>query len=136
QALAYSPFCLAPCAGEFIMLYAIAALLFCQLVGEVLVHLSGIPLPGALAGMLVMLAALCFLGRLPDKLRTTSNGLLGHLMLWLIPTVAGVMTQYEALSRDWLPFLIACVGATALTLVVSAAAFRFMLARMPEKDEP
>src|SRR5690606_23161327 len=37
QALAYSPFCLAPCTGEFTMLYAIAALLFCQLAGEVLV---------------------------------------------------------------------------------------------------
>lgn len=117
------------------MLYSIAALLFCQLVGETLVFLFDIPLPGALAGMLVMLAGLCILGRLPDKLRTTSNGLLGHLMLWLIPTVAGVMTQYDALSRDWLPFIVACVGATALTLVVSAATFRFMLARTTKKDE-
>ena len=118
------------------MLYAIAALLFCQLVGEALVRFFGIPLPGPLAGMLVMLLALCVYGRLPDELRTTSNGLLGHLILWLIPTVAGVMTQYDALSRDWLPFMAACVGATAITLVVSAATFRFMLARMAKKDEP
>jgi len=117
------------------MLYAIAALLFCQLVGEVLVFLLGIPLPGPLAGMLVMLAGLCVIGRLPEKLRTTSNGLLGHLMLWLIPTVAGVMTQYDAISRDWLPFIAACVGATALTLVVSAATFRFMLARLNQRDD-
>ncbi len=117
------------------MLYAIAALLFCQLVGEILVFLLGAPLPGPLAGMLVMLAGLCVMGRLPDKLRTTSNGLLGHLMLWLILTVAGVMTQYGAISRDWLPFIAACVGATALTLVVSAATFRFMLGRMTKKDE-
>jgi len=116
------------------MLYAIAALLFCQLIGEALVFLLGIPLPGPLAGMLVMLAGLCVMGRLPDKLRTTSNGLLGHLMLWLIPTVAGVMTQYDAIAQDWLPFIAACVGATALTLVVSAATFRFMLARMTNKD--
>lgn len=116
------------------MLYAIAALLFCQLVGEALVVLLAIPLPGPLAGMLVMLAGLCVMGRLPDKLRTTSNGLLGHLMLWLIPTVAGVMTQYDAISRDWLPFIAACVGATALTLAVSAATFRFMLERMAKKD--
>ncbi len=116
------------------MLYAIAALLVFQLAGEILVQWLGIPLPGPLAGMVLLLAALCFYGRLPDKLRSTSNGLLGHLMLLFIAPVAGVVTQLERISQDWIPFVAACLGATALTMVVSALTLQFMLKRAKRRQ--
>ena len=39
------------------MLYAIAALFTFQLLGEALVKILGLPLPGALMGMLLLLGA-------------------------------------------------------------------------------
>ena len=50
------------------MLYAITALFAFQLLGELLVGLLGLPLPGALAGMLLLLAALLALGHVPEAL--------------------------------------------------------------------
>lgn len=49
------------------MLYALTTFIL-QLLGELLVQLLGLPLPGALAGMLLPLAALLAYGRVPQAL--------------------------------------------------------------------
>ena len=111
------------------MLYAIAALLLLQLTGEAIARWLDIALPGALIGMALMLAALCLLRRTPVALRRTSNGLLGHLMLLFIPSVVAIMTQAEYIAAEWLPFIAAAIGATALTILVTAATLQFLLKR-------
>lgn len=116
------------------MLYAIAALLLFQLLGETLARWLDIALPGALIGMALMLLALCIAGRLPAALRRTSNALLGHLMLLFIPAVVGIMTQTDHITAEWLPFIAACIGATAITTVVTAATLRFLLRRQDRRQ--
>ena len=111
------------------MLYAIAALLLLQLTGDVIARWLDVALPGALIGMALMLVALCLLKRTPVALRRTSNGLLGHLMLLFIPSVVAIMTQTEYIAAEWLPFIVATIVATALTLVVTAATLQFLLKR-------
>jgi len=109
------------------MIYAIAALLVFQLLGEFTVQVLALPLPGALVGMLLLLAGLMAWGRVPDALARTGGTLLQHLMLLLIPSVAGVMMHFERVAREWRPFLIACVVGAAVTLVVTAQTFQWML---------
>lgn len=111
------------------MLYAIAALLLLQLLGDFISRWLNLALPGALIGMMLMLVALIALGRTPVPLRRTSNGLLGHLMLLFIPSVVAIMTQTEYIAAEWLPFIAAAVGATALTLLVTAVTLQFFLKR-------
>lgn len=111
------------------MLYAIAALLLLQLTGEAVAGWLDVALPGALIGMVLMLIALCILRRTPAALRRTSNGLLGHLMLLFIPSVVAVMTQTEYIAAEWLPFIAAAIGATALTILATAATLQFLLKR-------
>lgn len=116
------------------MLYAIAALLLFQFTGEAISQWLGIALPGPLIGMSLLLIALCILGRTPAALRRTSNGLLGHLMLLFIPAVVAVMTQVDYIASEWLPFIAACIGATAITIVVTAATLQFLLKRQNRKS--
>lgn len=111
------------------VLFAVAALFVMQILGEALVRLSGLPLPGPLVGMLLLLAALIFYGRVPEGLRDTCYHGLKHLMLLFIPLVAGIMLYFGQLADDWIPFLLACIGGVALTIVATALAFRWMLAR-------
>lgn len=106
---------------------ALAVLLLFQLIGESLVLWLGIPLPGALAGMMALLLALCLFGRIPQVFGRGSSLLLAHLMLLFIPAVAGIMTQADYMAEQWLPFVMACVGATAITLAVTAATLRYLL---------
>jgi len=109
------------------MIYAVAALLLFQLLGECIVQVLALPLPGALVGMLLLFAGLMWRGRAPEALARTGGTLLQHLMLLLVPSVAGVMMHFGRVAREWQPFLIACVVGAAVTLVVTALTFQWML---------
>ena len=117
------------------VLYAFLALLVLQWVGEVLVQSLGLPLPGALVGALLLLVGLLLLGRLPKALEQTSGALLQNLMLLFIPIVAGVMLHFERIASEWLPFLASGIGGAVLTLLVTAAVFRWLLQRSGQKTE-
>lgn len=117
------------------VLYAFLALLVLQWVGEVLVQALGLPLPGALVGALLLLVGLLLLGRLPKALEQTSGALLQNLMLLFIPIVAGVMLHFERIASEWLPFLASGIAGAVLTLLVTAAVFRWLLQRSGQKTE-
>lgn len=102
------------------MLYALTALLIFQLLGEVLVQWLQLPLPGALAGMLLLLAALLALGRTPAALERLAGGMLQNMMLLFIPSVAGVMLHFGHLAREWLPFAISGIVGAGVTFAVTA----------------
>ncbi|NYT57612.1 CidA/LrgA family protein [Alcaligenaceae bacterium] len=116
------------------MLFAVTVLFIMQAAGEVLVRLTGLPLPGSLIGMLLMLGALMAYGRVPTGLRDTCHHMLKHLMLLFIPLVAGIMLYVGPLEREWIPFLLACVVGVGLTVMVTAVTLRWML-RITGKDE-
>ena len=109
------------------MIPAIATLFVFQLIGEIAVQALGLPLPGPLAGMLLLFAALLLYGRVPDALSRTAGTLLQHMMLLFIPAVTGVMMHFGRVASQWLPFLAACIAGAAVTLAVSALTLRWML---------
>lgn len=111
------------------VLLAVLSLFFMQIAGETLVRLTGLPLPGPLAGMLLMLFFLMAYGKVPEGLRHTCQHLLRHLMLLFIPAVAGIIAYFGTLQREWIPFLAACIGGVALTIAVTALTLRWMMRR-------
>ena len=111
------------------MFYALATLFAFQLLGEFLVRISGLPLPGALVGTLLLLIGLLFYKRLPKPLEDTAQVLLQNMMLLFIPVIAGVMLEFGHLRREWLPFVLACVLGAAITFTATALTFRFFLQR-------
>ena len=115
------------------MLYGFTALLAFQLLGEGLAQALGLPLPGPLIGMLLLFGALVLRGGIPDPLRDTANALLQHMMLLFIPAVAGVMLYFHRIGQEWLPFVAACIGGAAITMVLTAVVLRFMLRRSEGK---
>src|SRR5690625_7349599 len=98
-----------------------------QLLGLWLVQLLSIPVPGVLLGIGLMLVLLMIFGRLPEALARISNFLLAHLMLLFIPSVVAIMTQAEIIATEWLPFVLECILATAITMIDNAATFYYML---------
>lgn len=118
------------------MLYALAALFAFQLVGEALVQFFQLPFPGALLGALLLLLGLLVYGRLPTALEQTGQALLQNMMLLFIPTIAGVMLHFDRIAKEWQPFLVAGVAGAAITFLVTALTFKWMLARekQPTQD--
>jgi holin-like protein len=106
------------------MLAALTVLLVYQLIGEVLVQLLRLPVPGPVVGMLLLFVTLVLRGTAPEWLRTTANGLLGHLSLLFVPAGVGVMQHFQRLGAEWLPIAVALVASTVITIGVTALVMR------------
>ena len=109
------------------MLAALTVLLVYQLVGEVLVQLLHLPVPGPVIGMLLLFVTLLLRGEAPEALRNTANGLLSHLSLLFVPAGVGVMVHGARLAGEGLAILIAIVISTVLALAATALTVRALL---------
>ena len=101
------------------MLRALTVLIACQFAGEVIARAIGLPLPGPVIGLVLLLIVLIVRGGPDDGLRDTGNGLLRHLSLLFVPAGVGVVTQLDALRENWLPILVSVLFSTALGLAVT-----------------
>ena len=52
-----------------------------------------------------------------------------HLSLLFVPAGVGVMVHGALISSEWLPIVVALIGSTALTMVVTALVLRALVSR-------
>lgn len=115
-------------------LSGLLVLLCFHLVGEALVTLGGLPIPGAVLGLLLLFCALLIRGGASPALEQTGGFLIGLLPLLLIVPSAGVFFLGERFSGQWPAFAGAIIGGTLLTLLFSALLMKFLLAGEVRKD--
>ena len=109
------------------MLGALTLLLVYQLVGEVIVQFTRLPVPGPVVGLLLLFLTLCIRGNLAEPLRDTANGILQHLSLLFVPAGVGVMVHFARISGEWLPIIVAVLVSTALAIAVSALVMKALM---------
>ena len=109
------------------MIGALAILLGLQLVGEVAVRWSGMPLPGPVVGMVLLFLALRWRQALPDALRATAETLLSHLSLLFVPAGVGIMQYGALLAEEWLAVAAALVLSTLITVAVTALGMKAVI---------
>jgi holin-like protein len=100
------------------MLHGLTLIFLCQLAGEALVRLLGLPVPGPVAGMVILLLGLVAAGGPSDKLRLAGTGLLNHLPLFFVPAGVGLIAHGQRLKTDGFAILLAIVGSTLLTMLL------------------
>jgi holin-like protein len=106
--------------GDISMVRAFTTLLLFQLAGEILVRILGVPLPGPVVGMLLLLALLLARGNVDPALGNTARTILAHLAMLFVPAGVGVMVHIALIRSEWLPILITLVVSTYLTMLVTA----------------
>ncbi len=112
------------------MVRGLALLLGFQFLGELVSRLTGIPVPGNVIGMALMLAALgSGLVRL-SWVEEAAELLLSHLALFFIPAGVGVMVYGGLIAREWLPISLATVLSTFVVMAVTGR-----VAQRLEKEE-
>lgn len=117
------------------MIGALLGLLVCQLAGESLVRLAHLPVPGPVAGLVLMLGFLLVRRGVPKDLETTARGLLSHLSLLFVPAGVGIVVHLHRVADEWLALSAALVLSTAVTIGVTALVFK--LVHRPEaKNDP
>jgi len=105
------------------MLEAATWLLIFQLAGEIITRLFGLPLPGPVLGMVLLVAAMSVRPTLAEKLGSLVDGLLANLGLLFVPAGVGVSLHLGLLRAEWLPILVALIGSTVAGIVVTALVY-------------
>ena len=108
------------------MLAAFAVLLLFQCLGEGIVFVFHLPLPGPVAGMLLLMVALIALPRLQALVEQAANTLLSHLSLLFVPAGVGIVVAAGSGSGHWIAILASLVVSTVLALAVTGLILRGM----------
>lgn len=121
------------------MLQAITLFLICQLFGEFFVRVTFIQLPGPLVGMLLLLVCLFIWNRWKGPAETTQNNaadgnavdrtanlILGNLSLLFVPAAVGIIQHLPLIADHTISLVLAILGSTFLTLLVSVGIFRLL----------
>jgi holin-like protein len=112
------------------MINAIVVLLGCQLAGEVLVRLLGLPVPGPVLGAAFLAAALLVRGGPGEALAGTATGLLKNLSLLFVPAAVGVVEHRELFADYGVALVSTVIVSTVLSLAVGALVFRAVARRV------
>ncbi|WP_420405960.1 CidA/LrgA family protein [Nisaea sp.] len=102
------------------MIGAITLLLGCQLLGELFIASTGLPLPGPVVGMVILFIGLMIRGEIPEAVAAVSDTLLRNLSLLFIPAGVGVMLHLSLIEREWIGVTVALIGSSAITVLFTA----------------
>ena len=108
------------------MLAAFAVLLLFQCLGEGLVFVFHLPLPGPVVGMLLLMVALIALPKLQAMVEQAANTLLSHLSLLFVPAGVGIVVAASSGSGHWSAILVSLLVSTVLALAVTGLILRRM----------
>ena len=121
------------------MIPALAALLVFQLIGEALVRTLGVPVPGPVVGMALLLLTLVLRPSLLPAIKPTAQTLLQHLSLLFVPAGVGVMLHLQRLGDEALAIGVALVVSTLVGLASAALTMAWLMKRVvshADEDTP
>lgn len=118
------------------MIEAISRVLLWLALGEAIARGAGLPVPGAVVGLLLLYGDLARAGDVPRPLAELADGGLRHLAIVFVPAGVGVTAHLELLRDDLLPILAAVVGGTLVTVALTAVAVERLGAPRPAPDRP
>lgn len=122
------------------MIQGAALILLCQLAGEAVAHATGLPLPGPVLGMILLLALLLLNDALPRPaemgfLAPAADGLLGNLSLLFIPAGVGVVGRLDVIQAYGLGLAVALVASTLIGLAATALTFAAVARLLNQEGE-
>lgn len=109
------------------MIAPLATLLVFQLLGEALVRTLGLPVPGPVLGLALLLPVLAWRPSVLAMVRPTAQTLLQHLSLLFVPAGVGVMLHLQRLGDEALAIGVALVLSTWIGLVVAALTMQALM---------
>lgn len=113
---------------------AFVLILGCHLAGEVIARGTGLPLPGPVLGLVLLLAAISASDRLRSAVRPVAQGILAHLSLLFVPAGVGVVAHLGLFAEQGAVLALALVVSTVAAIIVGALTFT-LVARWTGNDD-
>lgn len=117
------------------MIHALVILLACQLAGEAATRSLGLPFPGPVVGMVLLVAGLSLIPPLAGLMRPVTAGILGHMSLLFVPAGVGVVGHFAALGGQGGTLMLALVVSTVLAIAVGALTFAGVARLVGSRDD-
>jgi holin-like protein len=117
------------------MLVSLTQILLFQFIGESLSRGLGLPVPGAVIGMVLLFVFLLFKGEVSQEMARTAGGLLHYLPLLFVPAGVGVVLILETLREEGLALMASVLLSTGLTIAVTAWLTQALIRRWGKKGE-
>ena len=114
------------------MIASLSLILLCQLAGEVFVRGLGLPMPGPVVGLLLLLVLLLARDRFKvvargplqqDGVENASRGLLAHLSLLFVPAGVGVVQKLDLIAEHGIAIIVILAASVVVTLLVTVVTF-------------
>lgn len=102
--------------------------------GEFLHRIMGVPLPGNIIGMVLLLILLCTKVIKPEQISGVSSFFLNHLALFFLPPSIAIMTVGDEVLSKWPLLLFLCIAFTLVTLAMGGRATQFLIRRQEYRE--
>jgi holin-like protein len=116
------------------MILGLIILLCFQLMGEWLVAILHLIIPGPVLGMVLFFMALFVWPQLRTKVESLSRFMNSHLALFFIPAGVGMMKYYDLFVTYGSAMFLTLILSTATTMAAAAIVFQFLLKKTHRGD--
>ena len=97
----------------------LAIIFGCLALGELIIFLTGLPIPSSIVGMLLLTAALKFKILRLEWVQGISDFLVGTMGFFFVPPGVAVMLHFKLIQAELWPILTATIVSTLLVLAVT-----------------
>ena len=102
--------------------------------GEFLHRIVGVPLPGNIIGMVLLLVLLCLKVLKPEQISAVSSFFLNHLALFFLPPSIAIMAVGDEVLSKWPLLLFLCIAFTLITIAVGGRCTQFLIRKQEYRD--
>ncbi len=100
-----------------------------QLVGEAIVTVTGLPIPGAVIGLVLLYIILSVRGEASEEMTRTTGFLLDNLALLFVPAGVGVIAYLPLIADQWEMIVAALLVSVTVTIALTAATMSWLARR-------
>lgn len=101
------------------MIRQLAILFGCLALGELLIFLTGIPLPSSIIGMLLLTLFLQLRAIRLEWVQTLADFLVANIGFFFVPPGVAIMCHFKLIKAELFPIIVASVVSTVLVLAVT-----------------
>ena len=100
-----------------------------QLVGEAVATAAGLPIPGAVIGLVLLYVILSLRGEAPAEMTRTTGFLLDNLGLLFVPVGVGVIAYLPLIASQWQVIVVALLVSVTATVALTALTMSWLVRR-------
>ena len=117
------------------ILLQLALILGICYVGDLIHDITGIPVPGNILGMLILLLLLCLKIVKLEQIREVSDFFLKRLAFFFLPPAIGLMLVGDDVKSQWPLLLFLCIAITIVTMAATGWTVQLLCKKSKTADK-